>query len=87
MNHCTLSPILSLLWKKWSTHIMATFCKREVMSFWEIYREFPNLTPTTITRRLKEFQVFDLIEKREDGKYQSTEKMWKISLLLQQLDI
>jgi len=65
---------------------MATFCKRDVLSFWDIRREFPNVTATTITVRLKDFQNFDLIKKNTDWKYQATEKLYHISKILEQLE-
>ncbi len=86
MNHCSLSPFLWLLGKKWSTHIMATFCMKGVLSFWDIRREFPHVTATTISSRLTEFQNFDLIEKDSTWKYSPTQKLYDVSKLLEQIE-
>ena len=66
---------------------MATFWEKEVISFGDLRREFPQVTASTLTARLRDFQNFELVEKTHDGKYSITEKFKKITPLIRQLDL
>lgn len=85
MQFCSLAPLFSLLGKKWSTHILATFCVKGIISFGDLHRDFPYITPKILTQRLREFETFWLIHRRDDGKYQVTQNALDVAEQIQNL--
>mgnify|MGYP002080152915 FL=1 len=58
-----------------------------MISFGDLRREFPQVTASTLTARLRDFQNFELIEKTQEGKYTITETFRKLTPLIRQLDL
>ncbi len=69
MKDCTIYKTVDIVGKKWSLCIMHELCKGEKKQkrFNELKNKLQDVTPKTLSTRLKELEEHGLVEKKVDG--------------------